>query len=542
MWRRDLAFVTLCLALLATLGATLFDAETPAETLQPISPMVKETEFRQLVERIDATFRADWEKHDLEPAPPADELTILRRLALSLAGTVPSVEEIRSVQELPEGERIETYTETLLADRRSADYLAERYARALVGLDAGPLLLYRRRRFVTWLADQLHENVPYDQIVRSLVSGTGLWTDNPATNFITVTVDENDKQIDEDKLAVRTSRVFLGLRLDCAQCHDHPFVERWKQDSYLGLAAFFGPAKTTFTGLRDTGEPFEFEDHESGEERSVEPAAPFAPELMPEQGPIRQRLAQWITHPENPAFARATVNRMWALMFGRGLVEPVDDIPLDGPHPPALQLLADDFVAHRYDLRRLVRLIAATEVFRIGSSRRSPAAPPLTGKHERTWACFPVTRLRPEQVAGGVLQAAKLSTIDHQSHILVQLMRTIGQNEFIKRYGDAGAMELEPSSGTIPQRLLMLNGNLVHEKTAKGSVLMSAAHRIAVLAPHDEKAVAVAYLACLTRYPTATEQKHFTARLAGTQGKTRQQRLADLYWDLINSTEFSWNH
>ena len=132
----------------------------------------------------------------------------------------------------------------ILQDRRFADYFAERLARTFVGTEDGPFILYRRRRFVTWLEEQLAHNRPYDQLVRELIAGTGLWTDKPATNFLSVTCQpDHQNQPDPVRLAGRVTRAFLGLRLDCAQCHNHPFAD-WKQADFQGLSAFFGQTQS----------------------------------------------------------------------------------------------------------------------------------------------------------------------------------------------------------------------------------------------------------------------------------------------------------
>ena len=262
---------------------------------------------------------------------------------------------------------------------------------------------------------------------------------------------------------------------------------------------------------------------------------PFAPELVPDGGTRRQRLAAWVTDPKNPYFARAAVNRVWALLFSRPLVAPVDNLEATEAAPPALQLLADDFTAHGYDLRRLVRVIAGTEVFRLDSTAEEGDGE----EEEKAWAVFPLTRLRPEQVAGSVLQASSVTPNDSGSDLLFRLARFGQQNDFVTRYGDSGEDEFDGRSGTIPQRLLMMNGVLVHEKIQENP--FNASTRIAWLAPDDPHAVETAYLAVLTRRPTPAEPEHFEAELADHQ-LTRVQRLEDLFWALINSTEFSWNH
>jgi hypothetical protein len=151
-----------------------------------------------------------------------------------------------------------------------------------------------------------------------------------------------------------------------------------------------------------------------------------------------------------------------------------------------------------------------------------------------------MTRLRPEQVVGGVLQAASLETIDRDSHIFVRLGYFFGQQGFVQRYGDTGEDDFSDACGTIPQRLLLLNGDLVKGKTKDD--LFNASSRIALLAPNDRAAVEIAYLAVLTRRPTAEESAYFTPRLDGAKGKKRQELLSDLVWTLVNATEFSWSH
>ena len=244
-----------------------------------------------------------------------------------------------------------------------------------------------------------------------------------------------------------------------------------------------------------------------------------------------------MTHPDNKPFARATVNRFWALLFGRPLVEPIDEIPLQGPFPPALEALAEDFVGHGYDLHRLIRAIAASEVFGLDSRAEFE----VTAGHEEHWAVFPLTRLRPEQVAGALIQSASLKTIDAHSHIVFRLARFGDEREFVRRYGDTGQDEFTDRGGTITQRLLMMNGDLLKEKTRENP-LVNAATKIALLAAGEDLATEVAYLAVLTRRPSPTESRAFAQRLAGRPGNRRTQALEDLYWTLLNSSEFSWNH
>ncbi len=530
---RDLVFWVVTLGGGMTLATGLLRPMERASA-HPTRPITAAADLGPIVARVNATFRSLWAEQGLAPAAPAPELAVMRRLALALCGTVPSLEEVRRFEARPAAGRLDTWLDDLLHDRRCADYLAERFARVFVGTEDGPFLRFRRRRFVAWLSDVILENRRYDAVVRDLIAGTGLWTDHPAVNFLSVTIAEETARPTPDRLAARVARAFLGARLDCAQCHDHPF-QPWKQADFRGLAAFFGGVHSDFRGIRDAENDYRATDRKTKEAKLVEPCVPFRAELRPNAGSPRAQLAAWVTDPRNPNLARVTVNRVWALLLGRPLVEPVDDLAAAAEIHPALVALADDFTAHGSDLHRLIRTIAATEAFRLDS-----AAEDAGDRHEAEWAVFPMTRLRPEQVAGAVFQAASLTTLGPQSHWFARLVVYTGRNDFVRRYGDTGEDEFDARSGTIPQRLLLMNGQIVRDRIK--SDFFNASARIAGLAPDDRTAVEAAYLAVLTRRPTPEESTHFAGRLAGTSGDERKDRLSDLYWTLINSTEFSWNH
>jgi hypothetical protein len=538
MGRRDLLFIAVVLGGAAALGAGIGRAPQRAGT-EPSKPAAgPRDDLTPVVAEVDAAFRRRWDEKGLKPTPRAADLVVMRRLSLALLGTIPSLEEIRRFEALPAEGRVEAWLDLLLRDRRGADYLAERLARAFVGTEDGPFLVFRRRRFVTWLGDSLAANRPYDAIVRDLIAGDGVWTDHPETNFETVTFNPETGRPDPERLAARVARAFLGVRLDCAQCHNHPF-QPWKQGDFRGLAAFFGALHSDLRGVRDTEPDYHPPDRKTKQPTTVEPRVPFHPELLPASGNPRRRLAAWVVDPRNPSFARATVNRVWALLLGRPLVEPIDDLPAAADVHPALAVLADDFAGHGHDLRRLIRVIVASAPFRIDSATAADGDGP-TAEQEDAWASFPITRLRPEQVAGAVLQTASLTSLDGRSFWLVRLAAYTGRNDFVARYGDTGEDEFDARAGTIPQRLILMNGDLVREKT-QGD-LGNATTRIATLAPGDARAVEVAFLTVLTRRPTPAESAHFVARLDGTRGDARKERLTDLFWTLLNATEASWNH
>jgi hypothetical protein len=531
---RDWLLLAVVLGGIGILGAGLVRM-SGAPPAQPIKQAEVRSDLQSIVSQVDALFLAQWPHRQLVAASPAADLAVMRRLALVLCGTVPSLEEIRRFESRPREKRVDAWLDDLLADRRCADYLAERFARAYVGTEDGPFILYRRRRFVTWLSDAFVENRPYDVLVRDLIASHGLWTDHPATNFVSVTFDPDAGRPTPDRLAARVARAFLGARIDCAQCHDHPF-QPWKQADFRSLAAFFGGVHSDLRGIRDGENDYQPPDHKTKEPVKVEPRVPFSPELLPESGSPRERLVAWVVDARNPNFARATVNRLWALTVGRPLAEPVDDLRSAGELHPALGRLADDFAAHGYDLHRVIRIIAATEVFRLDSA----VAETPSEAQEEAWAVFPMTRLRPEQVAGALFQCSSLSTLGPQSHWFIRMVTYTGRNDFVRRYGDTGEDEFDSRGGTIPQRLVLMNGDIVRDKIK--SDIFTAPGRIAALAPDDRSAVQTAYLTVLTRRPSPEEESHFMARLAGTTKDARKERMTDLFWALLNTTEFSWNH
>lgn len=544
MWMRNILFLVLCVTGLVLVGQNLLKrdrVEAPRDR--------RADDVSAVVGTIDQQFRDFWRAKGFTPTARADDLTIARRLSLALTGTIPSLEEIRELENVPATQRTEWWLAHLLEDRRYADYVAERLARAYVGTENGPFIVYRRRRFVSWLADHLEKNTPYDAIVRELIADTGLWNAEPAVNFLTVTAkQEEGNRPDEIRLAARTTRAFLGMRIDCLQCHDDRLgtvvlgdtgnPRGGKQADFHQLAAFFGQARTGLIGIHDDStKAYETKYLNADKEQVVAPKVPFGQEIFNGRGTRREQLARWVTNPSNKPFARATVNRVWAILFGRSLVQPIDEIPLFGNYPPALETLADDFIAHKYDLKRLISIIAASEVFQLDSQAEFE----LTPQQETAWAVFPVTRLRPEQMAGSVIQASSLTTINADAHIISQLAKSLQTSQFVQRYGDLGDAEFEDRGGTIPQRLLMMNGELVKQRTDQNPV-QNAATRIAMVTPKNDRAVETAFLVTLTRRPTPVEQAHFTKRLADREERNRAAAMEDLYWVLLNGTEFSWNH
>jgi hypothetical protein len=469
------------------------------------------------VAALDAALEAQWKARGLSPAAEVEPLQVLRRLSLALLGTVPSLEEVRAFEADARPDRLERWVAARLSDPRFHRYFAERLARAFVGTHRGSFIIYRRDLLVDWLEEQLAQNRPFDAVVRELIAGEGMWTGAPATNFVTAAAVEG--HIDPEMLAGRTARAFLGVRLDCAQCHDHPFAD-WTQSQFKELSSFYAGEKATPFGLKREG-------------HAHDGKAPFAAELLPLQGTPRARLAAWVTSPGNARFGRATANRVWGLLFGRPYVAPVDDLPAPGDAATAaLDVLGADLVASHYDLRRLVATVALSRTFRLSSESQAAGA-------EDAWAVFPVTPLRPEQLVGSALQASNPRTIDQTSHVVVRAVRLRREKGFVEEYGDPGDDELSPHAATVAQALLRLNGKLPEELIEANP--FTTVGRSALLASAPSKAMEAVWLAFLARRPSAAELAQFLPALE-VKGEARGKALSDLAWALFNSPEFAWNH
>jgi hypothetical protein len=585
---RHLFLPIIVLAGVATL--TLWAMSTPDARPEPALATAAADDLRTTVAVVDAALHRLWREESgvagdipadelpaMQPAPRADDLTILRRLSLALHGTIPSLEELRRFQSDSRPDRLVHWTQAMLGDNRFNDYFAERLARAYVGVEEGQFLLFRRDRFTAWLSRQLKEHRPYNELVGDMIAGRGVWTGNGEVNFLTGAF-ANDA-FDPNKLAARTSRAFLGQRIDCAQCHNHPF-EHWKQSEFEGLAAHFGQLDVSLAGVVDDPDlQFTVLIGEGENKRTVEPGVPFSPEWAAAGASDRERLAAWVTHPENRRFERAIANRVWGLLFGRPFAHrvriytknwetgdsewawtarSVDDLP--DPDDPKfarqfelLDLLGRDFREHGYDLRRLIAVIAASEAFALDSVHPESAdvdPRELTAaardaqqlridQLEARWAVFPLIRLRPEQVIGSMLQANHVETIDQNSHLFVRAVRFFRERDFINEFGDPGVDELEDRTGTIQQALLRMNGEFARELSDEGAFVAPGQIRRYSATPDD--LLNNLFLSCLARLPNESEQACFLPQLQ-PGGDQPDGVIQDLYWAIFNAPEFSWNH
>ncbi|MFM8476666.1 MAG: DUF1549 domain-containing protein, partial [Planctomycetaceae bacterium] len=311
------------LLVLAVLGLLMVAVVQTSGRVDPVLaqpvPVAASDRLDDAVAQLDAWFAIRWQADGVSPTTAASDLAVFRRVSLALFGCGPSLEDLRAFQRDTQPDRLDRWVQQMLRDPRAAGYLARRLGRSLAGVEQGPFIVFRRDQLTDWLEAQLLQDTSWSDITRQLIASEGLWTDSPASNFITVARMENE-DIDENKLAGRTVRTFLGQRIDCAQCHDHFLDTRWKQRHFEGLAAWFGQTQVTLGGVTDFATPpdrppLEYRVVPPGGDaaaaRIVAPEVPFHPEWLPETGGRRARLAAWVTHPDNRRFERAIANRIW---------------------------------------------------------------------------------------------------------------------------------------------------------------------------------------------------------------------------------------
>ena len=368
---------------------------------------------------------------------------------------------------------------------------------------------------------------------------------------------ENDA-LDRNALAGRTVRAFLGQRIDCAQCHDHPFAD-WKQHDFEGLAAFYGRTDYGLTGVRehltegDGPKEFTVQDRETLEDRLVAPAVPFAEDRLPagfdpDSAGRRRALAAWVTHADNRRFGRAVGNRVWGLLFGRAWSEPVDDLPDPDPLEPGeagdlLDRLAAVFREGRggtgHDLKHLIRTIARTRTFRLDS--RAPHAADefafggwrTPGPSSRWSDCG-----RSRRSARWPRRRAS-ATLDRDSPLFFRAVRFFREMDFVRDYGDLGEDELTGSPATVPQALLRLNGDLAGELARPNP--LNAAGRLALFAGPPPRQIEAAFSVLPDPPPTAAESADLAAYFEdAVEGE--ESPMEDVYWTLFNAPGFSWNH
>ena len=522
---------------------------------------VNEDAAAQIAATVDRHLAEAWAAEGVEPAEPATDAAFFRRVHLDLTGRIPTASAVRDfLAANPDGagpEAKRAVVGRLLDGPGYVTHFTAVWRDALVPeLTRDPQAAFQRPGFEAWLRNGLIENRPYDAFARELLTAELAPADGMATPFGRADRAAGPqafytaKETAPEKLAAATTRAFLGTRLECAECHDHPF-DRWKQEEFWRFAAFFGGLERDEARGGRLGELRERTDTtalpippeitlKSGLKEV--PAAYLdgaAPRLLPGQSP-REALAERLTAPDNDLFARVAVNRLWGHLLGRGIVDPIDDFgELNPPaHPELLAELGDQFRESGYDLKTLLAGLAASRAYGLSSVHLSSGQagdPPAD-----LFARYPVKPLPAAVLYDSLERATGRFTAFNPAEggVFFEGMEEDGRAAFLRTFRDEAEGPADRRT-SILQALSLMNGGLIAESLDLRRSRTFAAAASAPYLDRDGKLDAL-FLATLSRFPTAAERDELNAYVHAAENEAAA--LADVFWTLLNSSEFSTNH
>ena len=520
------------------------DREQHAEQVRNYETL--ETEFRD--NQIDQLMLQQWRRLQLTPSPQASDEEFIRRVSVDICGTLPTPEEVTVYRQDNARNKREALIDRLLERPAFANYFAVKWADILQNRGRGYSTNKQRpgtSLFYGWIRDSIAQNTPYDQFAGDIVSASGSQSENPPAVWYR---------------SVRTlpsyvesvSQAFLGVRVQCAQCHHHPF-DRWTQADYFGLAAVFARVgrKGGFADaevptsevifLRDEGEVVH---PKTGEVLKPRPLGGPDFELGPFEDP-RHALAAWFSDPENPFFARAMVNRMWAHFLGHGLINPIDDARATNPasNPPLLELLSKRFIESGFNRKQLIRDICSSHAYGL-ESRPTP----LNGNDNRSFARFYPRRMTAEVLLDGISQVLDVPTEfsggGGKFPVGTRAIELPDENvpvHFLDVFGRPArnkACECERvSEATLGQALALVNSAMIQDKLTSEAGYV--AHIIDSGMAVEEKVKDV-FLRVLSRDPSEKEINIAVEFLEAENDKASAYR--SFVWSLLATNEFLFNH
>jgi hypothetical protein len=472
----------------------------------------------------------------LAPSELADDEQFLRRVSIDLIGLLPSLAEYQEFMQDSSANKRERLVDRLLERPEVLDIWVMKWAELLQirtnnGVSQKALRLYDR-----WLRDAVHAGTTIDKIVQMVLPASGGSLENPPTNYYQT---ETTPQL----LAENVAQVFLGTRIQCAQCHNHPF-DRWTMDDYYGFASFFSQV-----GYKQAEDPRELTIYNAAEgdmlhplgNRKVSPKFLGADMPSPKPGQdYRKVLADWIASNENRAFSRNIANITWAHFFGIGIVDPVDDMRVSNPpsNPELLDHLGGRLIEHGFEIKKLIREICLSRTYQT-STRRNES----NQWDEREFTHQKIRRMRAEVLLDCISQATE--TTDRLPGLpkgsrAVQVADGLAAHYFLTTFGRSTratpcTCEVK-TSPTLSQALHLLNGETTGGKIKEGNLV----GRLLDSGRSPAEVAREIYVRCLTRQPTDTELKSIFDKLAGYTNPS--DGLEDLYWAVLNSNEFVFNH
>ena len=500
---------------------------------------------------IDELALKKWRALRLAPSGQATDAAFLRRFYLDAAGILPTVEETEEFLADRSPDKRARLVERLMQREEFTDYWAYKWSDLLL-VSSRKLRTNNMWAFYNWIRDSVKANKPWDQFARDIFTGAGSSRENGALNYFV-------QHKDVIELSENVTQAFLGQRLTCARCHNHP-LEKWTQKQYYQFANLFARV-----GLKNGDSAGEFiiypkQTGDVNHPRLLRPLAPTpldgAPAALDNPADRRIAFAAWLTSPKNEYFARNIVNRVWGNFFGRGLVHPVDDVRATNPasNEELFDAVVKDFIAHGYDIRHLIRTIANSSTYQLSSEANA------TNQNDNVfYSKYIVKRLPGEVILDAMSQVTGVPSSFAGYPMgtrAMQLPDVRVQSQFLSSFGrperiicDAGERSVDPS---IAQALHVINGVTLNKKlSAPGGALAM----LQKLGLSDARVMEHLILAAFGRYPTETERTTLAGALtearsaartqgaaAGTIREERTQALEDMAWALLTSKEFLFNH
>ncbi|MCC6509011.1 MAG: DUF1549 domain-containing protein, partial [Pirellulaceae bacterium] len=493
---------------------------------------------------VDQHLFAQWRKLSIVPSPPADDATFIRRASVDICGTLPTEREVAEYLADKRDNKRELLIDRLLDRPEYASYFALKWADILQNRGAGYSTSKQRAGttlFAAWIRDSLETNKPYDQFVSEILTATGSQSENPPAIWYR-TVRKSPEYVES------VSQAFLGVRVQCAQCHHHP-TERWSQSDYYGLAAVFSRVGRK-GGFADAEVPT---DEIIFLKESGSVLHPRTGELLKPQplgGPQfnvgihddpRVSLARWMTSADNPFFARTMANRMWAHFMGRGIVHPIDDARSTNPpsNPELLDALAEEFASSGYDVKQLVRMITLSYAYRLD-------AVPQAGNagDTQTFSRFYPRRMPAEVILDGFSQVLDVPTNFPGLPVGTRALELPDENvaaHFLDVFGRPARMSAceceRVDAPALTQALELVNSNEIQRKLTEKS---GYATRLAASGKSNTELVDEIFLRVFARHPREVETKAATEFL--TSQSDRAEAIRSLLWSLLATNEFLFNH
>ena len=494
-------------------------------------------------------------RFNIIPSELSSDSEFLRRICFDLAGRLPPSNRVVEFLNSQDPQKREKIIDTLLNSPEYEEFLTFKFSQLFrVARSQNGATMEFSTAYWQWIRDNVRQNKPYDQVVMERISSQG--HDGPSRHFQRVST-ENDPEGPKNTMTEQV-RVFFGRRLDCAQCHNHPF-DVWSQDQFWGLAAFFG--KLNQLGWSDESDMVIFDNPEGrgftiGQPEDiglvkhprtkeyVNPTFPDGVSLPQEQfTDPRQAIAKWIT--SHPYFAEATVNRIWNDFFGRGIVDPVDDFRSTNPpsHPELLTALASEFKSNGYDLKHLIKLIVSSRTYQLSS------IPNDTNRHDKlNYSHFQVKTLDPEVFLDALSDVTGVSDeifMDAtKGHVAIGTRAVdlkdwdMQHSRFMElhgRYNREGRKN--PSSPSLPQALHSYAGETFIQKISKKGGNLD---KMLTSGLNNNEIIEEFFLTALSRFPS-DDERHTLATMV-EESPNKEELLQDFVWALINTREFAHNH